>query len=275
METATLEKKFETIGARAKISNFQRASMNDTTRAITIDIKRDEDGEFFDILTNPSREVSVLDIQKKDRHLLLMTRSALGKPLRYLCGHDERHWFTCAVPGGVSTVSQAKQALKPPEVVQAEVLGGVKAKNLHKHKRKMASGGKIIRQGEFMFIPQPSMIVKETGLSTVLRNEPMRRGRGGNAHYAEYLFRRGGVTVHVCRNFPNGLTDIEYAEHIKKNPSDKILPWQIMKRDPEAFVKGRITHKEHATVDLKNIWHRVTLNTEDKAPGARFVSFLD
>ena len=204
-----------------------------------------------------------------------MTRSALGKPLRYLCGHDERHWFTCAVPGGVSTVSQAKQALKPPEVVQAEVLGGVKAKNLHKHKRKMASGGKIIRQGEFMFIPDPNIVVKETGLSTVLRNEPMRRGRGGNAHYAEYLFRRGGVTVHTCRKFPNGLTDIEYAEHIKRNPSDKILPWQIMKRNPEAFVKGRITHKEHATVDLKNIWHRVTLNTENLAPGASFVTFLD
>lgn len=275
METAVLEKKFETIGARAKISNFRRAFMSDVTRAIFIDIKRDEDGEFFDILTNPSREISVLDVQKKDRHLLLMTRSELGKPLRYLCGHDERHWFTCAVPGGVSTVSQAKQALKPPEVVQAEVLGGVKAKNLHKHKRKMASGGKIIRQGEFMFIPDPNLVVKETGLSTVLRNEPMRRGRMGNAHYAEYLFRRGGITVHVCGKFPNGLTEGEYIKHIKKNPADRTINWQIMKRDPEAFVKGRITHKEHATVDFKNIWHRVILNTENLAPGARFVSFLD
>jgi len=71
------------------------------------------------------------------------------------------------------------------------------------------------------------------------------------------------------------VTDTEYAEHIKRNPADKIMPWQIMKRDPEAFVKGRITHKEHSTVNLKNIWHKVALNTENLAAGARFVAFLD
>lgn len=274
METTLVEKKFETIGARVKLGS-PRGFHSSVGSEFTIDIHNDEDGPFFDIRAIPDKELSVLDIQKKDRHLLLMTRDTRGNPLRYLCGHDERHWFTCAVPGAITTVAQAKQALKPPEVVQAEIAGGVRKKDLQKRRRKLASGGKIIRQGEFMFIPDPNMVVKETGLSTVLRNEPMRRGRGGNAHYAEYLFRRGGVTVHVCRKFPNGLTDTEYAEHMKRNPADKIMPWQIMKRDPEAFVKGRITHKEHSTVDLKNIWHKVALNTENLAAGARHVAFLD
>lgn len=62
----------------------------------------------------------VMDVQKNDRHLLLMARDKDGSPLKFLCGHDERHWFTCAVPGGPSTVFQAKQALKPPEIVRAE-----------------------------------------------------------------------------------------------------------------------------------------------------------
>jgi hypothetical protein len=31
------------------------------------------------------------------RHLLLMARSWTKD--KFLCGHDERHWFVCAVPG--------------------------------------------------------------------------------------------------------------------------------------------------------------------------------
>jgi hypothetical protein len=36
-----------------------------------------------------------------------------GKGLRkFLCGHDERHWFVAEVPRG-TTVREAKEALKP------------------------------------------------------------------------------------------------------------------------------------------------------------------
>ena len=272
MDTALLEKKFETIGARVKFREFRRFNEN---ASISIDIRKDKEGEFYDIQTRPEREVSVLDLQKKDRHLLLMTRDSRGNPQKFLCGHDERAWFTCAIPGPVSSVFQAKQALKPKEVVDAEIRGDVKVRDLQKRRRRLSTGGKIIRQGEFMFIPQPDMIVEETGLSIILRNEPMRRGRGGNAHYAEYLFRRGGVTVYVSHKAPNGLTEKQYQERIKRNPDDAKINWSIMKRNPEAFVMGRITHREHATVDLKNIWHKVALNTEDQAPWARNVAFLD
>jgi len=36
---------------------------------------------------------------------------------KFLCGHDERHWFVAAVPGrGVSNVRTAMEALKPAAV---------------------------------------------------------------------------------------------------------------------------------------------------------------
>lgn len=54
----------------------------------------------------------VLDAQKDDRHLLLLVKDhtvtttrngfqaseKLIPKARFLCGHDERNWFTCAVP---------------------------------------------------------------------------------------------------------------------------------------------------------------------------------
>ena len=59
----------------------------------------------------------MLDVQPADRHLLLMVREGGEKP-KFLCGHDERHWFVAAVPESapVGTVRAAKEALKPAEV---------------------------------------------------------------------------------------------------------------------------------------------------------------
>ena len=60
-------------------------------------------------------------------------------------GHDERNWFTCAVPGGASSVSQAKQALKPVILQEIESKEGLKASRAHKRHRRLNSGRKIHR----------------------------------------------------------------------------------------------------------------------------------
>jgi hypothetical protein len=39
-------------------------------------------------------------------------------------------------------------------------------------------------------------------------------------------------------------------------------------------VHGRVWHPDHKTVVLEG-WHRVLMNTENQAPGARAVVFLD
>ena len=47
-----------------------------------------------------------------------------------------------------------------------------------------------------------------------------------------------------------------------------------MVRNPSVYVKGRITHADHATVVLDG-WHRVEMNTETQSRAMRHVAFLD
>jgi len=49
----------------------------------------------------------------------------------------------------------------------------------------------------------------------------------------------------------------------------------VQVRDPIVHVKGKVSHPEHATVNLGQIWHRVLLNTESKAKAAYNVAFID
>jgi len=58
---------------------------------------KDKDGEYFDIRCQEGPEPEVADVRPRSRHLLLMIRDGRDK-LKYLCGHDERHWFAAAVP---------------------------------------------------------------------------------------------------------------------------------------------------------------------------------
>ena len=112
MNANHIQSKFAMLGARLKISVVpeQRRSPN-----YAIDIQKDRRGEFFELrVTEPLRErldVSVLQADKRDRHLLLLVRSPAGKPARFLCGHDEREWFVAAVPGGASTATTAESTM--------------------------------------------------------------------------------------------------------------------------------------------------------------------
>jgi hypothetical protein len=184
-----ISKSFGEIGARAKVAVVEKPDRSN--RSVVVDVKKDKKGECFDIRILDIIELFVLDQQPADRHLLLMARDPKNPKAKFLCGHDERHWFTAAIPeySCVSTVIGAKQALKPKELVQLETSQGVREKDLHKRRRKLRAGGKILRQGEFMFIPNPNF---EPSLDAALKNEIL--ARGGNPHRAQYLYREGGTT---------------------------------------------------------------------------------
>jgi len=267
------------MGARAKVSEAVDTRWR-VAAPFTIDIRRDKEGEFFDIKAKKDIEMMILDLQKKDRHLLLMTRDLSTKTMqkpkpdtaKYLCGHDERNWFTCAVPKG-NTVNQAKEALKPQILRDVESKEGIKTSRAQKRHRKLNSGRKIHRQGEFMFIPDINFTPPSGSLTVIHRDEPMSRGRG-NSHYAEYLYRSGGEKVYVSHMAPDGLTEKDYQDWLKRNRGRSVR-WDVRVRNPRVLVKGKITHKEHATLDLGDVWHQVVMNTEDQAPGARRVAFLD
>src|SRR3712207_1524846 len=121
MNVELLRKKFAAMGARVVLGEAAEWGRN---RA-GLDIKTDPRGEFFDIRINngDALEYEVVDLRPEMRHLLLMSRRGETKE-KFLCGHDERHWFVCAVPGAsVSKVTDALAALQPREVRAAFQIG--------------------------------------------------------------------------------------------------------------------------------------------------------
>jgi uncharacterized protein (DUF2249 family) len=237
--------------------------------SVTLDIAHDQLGEIFDIRASQQQrvEVDVLHLEPRQRHLLLMTHTETGAKHKFLCGHDERHWFVAAVPENrpVSTVQTAMEALKPTEVVLRQTRLKVRRKNWNRRRNEA-----FIRQGEWFFVPEPGLILNT---NLVLSHEPLRRG-GGKPHMVEFLYRSGGEVVYICPRKPNGLTQTQFNTFVSRNPAAKNWNWTSMSRNPSVYVKGRIRHADHATIVLHD-WHRVLMNTESQSAAMSHVVFLD
>jgi hypothetical protein len=262
-----LERAFARMGARVEFGQLMRRNRLSgrlVSEDLALDVRQDRHGEYFLIsrAQASTTELVVLDVQPKDRHLLLLTRSAAEKH-RFLLGHDERHWFVAGIPEStpVSRVRDAKQALKPDLVQSSE--RGVRTKY-----RDRRSNAARIRQGEWFFVPAPQVRVE---LLLVLRNEPIARG-GGKPHVCEELYRFGGETVYVSPGAPNGLTDEEYRA-LSEGERNR-WNWRVMRRNPKVYVRGRVRHHDHKTVVLDG-WHEVLSNTENLSHAMRNVAFLD
>ncbi|MEK7486581.1 MAG: hypothetical protein AABZ60_19840 [Planctomycetota bacterium] len=279
----TLEKKFHAIGARVHLGSRPKSvSRFSSPLPFSIDIQRDQGGEFFDIGVSPvakGLKLEVLDIQEEDQHLLLLaknppsTGSGIGKPNsfqkhKFLCGHDERHWFVAAIPEssyGVCNVRLAKNALKPAMVLQELSRKGIHPKNQNRRKNKG-----YCRQGEWFFIPNPDL---NPDSWRVLRNEPITRGNGGKPHCLEYAYRLGGTRVYVSASHSQGLSEAQYRGYLETHPKS-MTSFRVMIKEPELYAKGRVTHADHKTVILEG-WHRVLMNTENQARAMSNVVFLD
>lgn len=272
----SLKEKFRKIGARVdvaftgatRIRGFQRIQ----NPPASLDILNDNKGEFFQLRIREDLcdqlDISVLEVQQKDKHLVLLARqideagNVISKD-HFLCGQDERHFFVASV-GNVSTVAAAKESLKPREILLKET--GLTAEKRNRRKTRV-----FRRQGEWFFIPED--INPDPAL--IRRYEPLARNTSSKAHIAEFAYRAGGVDVKVCTEYPRGLTNSEYKTLIKDNPSAKFLNWRDMKRNASVYVKGKIRHADHATVTLDR-WHRVLMNTETfSATSTITVEFLD
>ena len=265
MDIGLLQKRFGDIGARLKVGEaLRRWGRTDAG----INIRTDGRGEYFDIRVEAGDavEYDVVNVRPEMRHLLLMTRRPASKE-KFLCGHDERHWFVCAVPGrGVTDVHAALEALQPWEVRLAVARRVRRAKDrLRRHNEAFT------RQGEWFFIPVPNLAVDE---KLVQRNEPISRGRGSKPHMCQFLYRAGGEAVMVCTHRPLGVTFDQYRKLLKARPKASKWDWREMRRDAVVYVRGRVWHGDHKTVVLDD-WHRVLMNTEGSAPGSERVVFLD
>lgn len=262
-----LERAFARMGARVEFGQLMRRNRVSGRRVsedLALDVRQDRHGEYFLIsrAQASTTELVVLDVQPRDRHLLLLSRSAAEKH-RFLLGHDERHWFVAGIPEStpVSRVRDAKQALKPDLVQSSQ-------REVRTKYRDRRSNAARIRQGEWFFVPAPQVQVE---LLLVLRNEPIARG-GGKPHVCEELYRFGGETVYVSPGAPNGLTDEQYRALSEDERSR--WNWRVMRRNPKVYVRGRVRHSDHKTVVLDG-WHEVLSNTENLSHAMRNVAFLD
>ena len=292
MDIALLTRKFEEIGARVNVGPVL-TRWNQVPQPMALDVRRDDRGEYFDLRIDYKRveRLEAVDVRPRERHLLLLaaSRPFAGEPVvrrvgrwrqelvipplaknlekpRFLCGHDERHWFVAAVPESAhaSNVRTAMEALKPAQVIASQARAGIRFEDRFVRKNRA-----FIRQGEWFFLPRADLNVPA---NLILRNEPLQRS-GGKAHWAEFAFRQGGETVYVSDAFPSGLTEKAYREHLTRHPNNRAR-FRIMRRNATMFVRGRISHPDHATVML-NLWHEVLMNTENHAKARQSVVFLD
>jgi hypothetical protein len=108
----------------------------------------------------------------------------------------------------------------------------------------------------------------------VLHNEPISRGNGSKPHIVECCYRDGGVAVYVCDRHPAGLGEAQYQRLLRTKPESRGWNWRVMRREPRVFVRGRIRHPDHKTIELRD-WHRVLMNTENESRAMQNVAFLD
>jgi hypothetical protein len=255
MSGELLERRFAAIGARVRIAD---GPWRGEPR---IDVRG---GSFHIGFARGDAEVEleVVDVRPHDRHLLLLARVD-GEKSKFLCGHDERHWFVAAVPEGargVTGVAAAKAALQPAAV--REVVERTRPKD--PFRRRNAA---YVRQGEWFFVPATI----DPPSAFVLRDEPLRRD-GGTAHVMQFAYRRGGDSVYVNRQNPTGISEARF-ERLSRD-QQRSGSWQRMVRDPEVYAKGAVRHPDHATIDLAG-WHRVLMNTERDARAMQHVVFID
>ena len=203
MRLDSLSKHFESIGARVRFGEpevprrFRGPYLSDWEArwlerarnrlpSFTLDVSSDSKGEYFDIRIREDRDVEfeVLQALPKERHLLIMT----DRGRRFLCGHDERHWFVAEVGRRVSSVRDARRALLPSSMQHGS--SSVSTADLRSRRN-----GRFVRQGEWFFVPAD----KEFEEAVIHRDEPIQRGRDSKPHICVELAREGGETVYVLR----------------------------------------------------------------------------
>ncbi|NRB76678.1 MAG: hypothetical protein HRU46_20140 [Verrucomicrobiales bacterium] len=279
MNADLMEKHFARMGARMKLVRHEpvlqpwgwnRRSFVDR---FSVDIERDRRGEHFvfNVSTDVEDllEVDLLQVQPKERHLLLMVKDpdVEGKLVkdRFLCGHDEREWFVAAVPGAVSTVASAMESLKPEVVREMQAREG-----LNQKQRNRRRNSAFRRQGEWFFVPVLDAFVNE---DAVLQHEPIARS-GGKPHFVQYLYREGGQTIYVSPQRPEGVSVVEHERLIQSRPKAKGWAWRMQRINPRVLARGEVRHPDHKTITLHG-WHEVLMNRENQSRTMQRVAFID
>ncbi|MEM9996076.1 MAG: hypothetical protein AAF809_00110 [Bacteroidota bacterium] len=268
-----LERHFARIGAAFRADAperrpwFRRAAVP----WFSLDVDERAPGEPFVLRADPDHldrlDLQVVNADVAQRHLLLHVairhHNHQIEKHKYLCGHDERHWFVAETPRtNVTTIREAMEALRPPEVARAVHRQAIKPKRRYRRRNRA-----FVRQGEWFFLPRPRLRLED---AVIHRHEPLRRS-GGKPHLVEEIVRTGGQPVYWNARFPDGLTEAQYRRRLLMTPALRKLRWQVMRRNPRVFARGTVRHPDHATLRLR-AWHEVAMAVEGQTGT---VAFLD
>lgn len=174
-----LQRAFGEIGALLADETFGRR--------FEIDIVTQDQREAYQLQRplDDALTFEVMDVNRHLRHLVLdVTGSRLPISGRYLCGHDESHWFVAGLPFGRNTgsVRGAMESLKPAIVRREQRRKGVR------HRRDRRRTAAYIRQGEWFFLPRPKMRVPEL----LVEYDAQLAREGGKPHLVDELYRAPG-----------------------------------------------------------------------------------
>jgi hypothetical protein len=242
---------FERMGARVNIRKAKNQVSHRTRRPLAIDVVNGGSGECFDIHFARNVSINVLDVRPRLRHLLLSAWNWFGED-RFLCGHDEYHWFVAALPAQpeAQNVESAMESLKPDLV---KTLEGRKHRGKHHRKADV-----FVRQGEWFFIPWPHASIDR---NRVERNGRLARGAGSKPHVCDFMF-QDGEREYICDRYPKlAFYESEYREVLRARRKAKQWNWRPLPFKPDVYVKGWIKHPDHSPLFL-DVWHRVEQNTE-------------
>jgi hypothetical protein len=252
---APLVKRFRHIGANLVVRQARLASR---ARPYDLNIDRDKKhGEHFRLIVTPDApELHVLQADRDDRHLLLHVAGEAGGE-RFLCGHDERHWFAAAIGARVSTVLDAKRALLPEPLRAANITVDI----LNRRHSDVFK-----RQGEWFFVP----VDRQFEEPQIIRNEPVFRDRRSKPHLCWELVRFGGTPVVLYKG--TEYTEENWEGYVVAlgvagtRPTGRV---EHRVKDPEVYVRGTVRHPDHATLIL-NGWHRLYGNMEARSVNLSF-----
>ncbi|MEW5740644.1 MAG: hypothetical protein AB1938_17075 [Myxococcota bacterium] len=175
-------------------------------------------------------------VVRKEGHRRWVSMETPGQKRHFLLGLDEAHLFIAQLPRGLSSVDRAREALKGREVARAE----------------RDAPFRTIRQGEWFLIALDAPRV--AALDDVARLAPhLVAHRRGIAQAA--LWNRAG-RPHVADEVL-----VLRAEQLLARSVGEAVARSVALARPGVYVRGKVKHPDHATVELKS-WRLALPNAE-------------
>ena len=259
-----IQQQFERIGAIANVREFDLPTSRRVRPQMSINVTRAASGECFDIRLARGVQLAIMDRHARERHLLLSASNRWVED-RFLCGHDEFHWFVAAIPddSNAQSVEAAKEALKPALVTRLE---GRRQRG--KHGRR---GDVFVRQGEWFFIPCRHAPI---AFEHIEQDAVLVRGPGSQAHHCQFMF-RDGEREYECARYPKlAFFESEYQGILRTRRKARQWKWRLLPFRGNTYVRGWITHPDHSPLYL-DIWSRVELNRETRWQTMSHMVYLD